>query len=695
MKKTAALSSLLLIGPVWAQQSTNLDDIEVITKNEDVSSLSTSGMSGDTAELLKMTPGVSLQSAGGMSSLPAIHGMGSDRVNIKIDSAQITASCSNHMNPSFSYIDPSKVGTIETMAGITPVGDGGDSIGGSIIVKTRPMLYSENDELAKKLNLTSSFKSNNENQGTSLTLGVANKKTSFSYSGFNENANNYRTGSGDRLKGTLYNQNNQTLSIGRKVTDGAFTLKLTRAVVPYQGFVNQYMDMVDNVSNAANLRYEGRLGKANIESTIFYQHTNHKMDILRSQRSGEMPMYTRSDELGYNVKATYDLSEVHTLRVGSDFNRYRLNDWWPPVDGMTMMMGPGNFRSINNGMRDRLGLFTEMNSVWSKSVSTNLGLRTDIVSMNTGQVHGYNDSDNLPADADAFNNSSRIHHDRNYDVTLMTDVKLFDKADLQVGFARKTRSPNLYERYAWAGTVSDPDSTMASMDMRMINWFGDGNGYVGNLNLKPEVAHTLSTSLLLHDEGKKDWNITVTPYFTQVENYIDADVIATSSSDGVNFLKFNNHDAVLFGADVSASAKLSQTRFGEFTLRTQGSYTRGYRKDGKANLYNLKPLNATVSLLHALGKWNSNLALQMVKSKEQVNDLRREKDIAGYALVDLGTSYQFSKLVKLDVGITNLLDHKYNLTLGGIDLVNASAGDHRRVGAIGRSINTALSIDFY
>ena len=28
------------------------------------------------------------------------------------------------------------------------------------------------------------------------------------------------------------------------------------------------------------------------------------------------------------------------------------------------------------------------------------------------------------------------------------------------------------------------------MAMNMINMVGDGNGYVGNVDLKPEVAHT-------------------------------------------------------------------------------------------------------------------------------------------------------------------------------------------------------------
>jgi len=46
-------------------------------------------------------------------------------------------------------------------------------------------------------------------------------------------------------------------------------------------------------------------------------------------------------------------------------------------------------------------------------------------------------------------------------------------------------SPNLYERFAWSGNA---------MAMAMNKWANDGNGYVGNLALKPEVAHTISAT---------------------------------------------------------------------------------------------------------------------------------------------------------------------------------------------------------
>lgn len=669
------LAGLLFSSQVFSE-SEDLLPIEVRAEKENV--------------LLDTTPGVSFQKGGGISSVPVIHGLADDRVNIKIDGANITPSCSNHMNPPLSYVDPSKISKIDVIAGITPVSEGGDSIAGSIVVETfKPQFAEEAGKLQQKLLLRSFFKSNNENLGASAFYSIASDKNFVAYSGYDEHANNYRNGKGDRLKSTLYNHNNQSLTIGHELNEGVLTFKLGHTKVPYQGFVNQYMDVVDNTSTLYNLGYKGTIGAHFIESTVYYQHTNHFMDILQTERTGSMPMFTRADEMGYSVKVSRDLSTKHTVKAGSDFNRYRLDDYWTSI-GTTIMMGPGTYESINNGKRDRLGLYVETDSNWNERFTTNLGLRTDIVWTDTGNVQGYNTTDNLPADAAFFNSLNRDKRDNNYDATLLAKLKVTSNFDFAFGFARKTRSPNLYERYAWAGTVTDPTSgTMegmsTAMDMQMINWFGDGNGYVGNVNLQPEVAHKVYSSFIVHDEN---WEASVTPYYSDVQEFIDADFLG--SSMGANYLRFANHDAVVFGSDFSAKTTLDS-----FTIKAITSYTRGYRKDGKAELYHIMPLNGKIAAEFAWKKWTSELVTHLVNSKKQVNELRSEPETPGYALLDIGTSYQFSKLLKLDFSISNILNQHYSLPLGGVDLVNFDRATRTPVAGMGRSYNFALNLEFF
>lgn len=646
----------------------------------------------DISESLTDIPGVSSQGAGGISALPVIHGMADDRVNIEIDGAQITASCPNHMNPALSYVDPDGITKLEVLAGVTPVSAGGDSLGGSIIVKTNTVKFSDKKEPTQTLKLRSFYRSNNENMGASLRYSVASEKNFAGYQGLDEKANNYRTGTGKRLKATLFNRNSHSLTLGRKVRNGEVSLKYQHTIIPYEGFVNQLMDMTNNSSNHVTGNYKDSAGRFAWEASVSYQHTNHMMDVIRTQRTGDMPMYTRSDEAGYDLKVMYELSEKHLVTFGSEFNRYRVNDWWPGLPGVTMIMGPGEFQSIDNGKRDRLGIFLEADSEWTSDVSTNFGIRTDIVSMNTGDVRGYNETDNLPVDAEDFNSRSRSKTDNNYDFTLASKANLTPKFDVQLALARKSRSPNIYERYAWAGTVTDPTNPMdmssmsAGMDMTMINWFGDGNGYAGNVNLKPEVAHKVSTSFILHDEDRKHWDVRLTPYYSEVQGFIDADLIGRSM--GTSYLRFANHDAVVFGADFSATRKLSQTLF-----KMSASYTRGYRKDGRADLYHLMPLNGTATITHELGPWNFELAGRFAGQKKQVNDLRNEPTTPGYGILDVGTGYRFLKNLRLQLGVRNVFDHQYALPLGGVDLVNRSGNERKPVQAMGRSYDVSATFE--
>jgi len=111
------------------QQGTNTVDGATIQARRPATS--------DSASLLRDVPGLTVNGAGAVSSMPSIRGLANDRLRIKVDGMDLIASCPNQMNPPMSYVDPSNVGEIKVFAGITPVSSGGDSIGGTILVETR------------------------------------------------------------------------------------------------------------------------------------------------------------------------------------------------------------------------------------------------------------------------------------------------------------------------------------------------------------------------------------------------------------------------------------------------------------------------------------------------------------------------------------------------------------------------------
>ena len=100
----------------------------------------------DTAATLASRSGVSTYAAGGVSGLPALRGLASDRIKVLIDGAESTAACGNHMNAPLSYIDPTQVSMTTVMAGLSPVSAGGDNIAGVIDVKSVQPLFAKAGE---------------------------------------------------------------------------------------------------------------------------------------------------------------------------------------------------------------------------------------------------------------------------------------------------------------------------------------------------------------------------------------------------------------------------------------------------------------------------------------------------------------------------------------------------------------------
>jgi iron complex outermembrane receptor protein len=423
-----------------------------------------------------------------------------------------------------------------------------------------------------------------------------------------------------------------------------------------------------------------------------------------------MPMETRAKNFGYKVQAEWLLSQQDSVRFGNEFHSNMLNDFWPPVfpDGFNPKtdfcfdMCPDTFTNLNNASRDRIGSFAEWESTWSPAWKSLLGLRYDHTMTDTGNVHGYVNKIWVPwyyKDAAAFNAQN---HERNFDTFDVTALMKFtpnDWSHYEFGYARKNRAPSLYELYPW--------STW-SMATTMIGWFGDGNGYVGNMKLKPETAHNISFTAEYFDTKADAWSIKATPYFSYVENFIDADRCKISycgpafqPRNGFSYLQTSNHDARLWGFDVSGAADLYQNKtFGQFSTHSIMSYVRGERMDG-GNLYHMMPLNLKLSLDHKLEGWKNALEMQFVDSKQDVQSIRNELRTPSYVLLNAKTGYKWEK-VSIDVGVDNVLDKQYFYPLGGsyigdyytMSLLSTKYPNNRAVPSMGRSVYVGLTVTY-
>lgn len=695
--------------------------------------------SSDTAILLNHIPGVSVYNTGGVSGLTAIHGLADDRVRVKIDGMDLVSSCPNHMNPPLSYINPTNVDRIKVYAGITPVSLGGDSIGGTVIADTpAPQFAKTGKGTLVKGKAGTFYRSNGNGISSNLSTTVASDKISVNYTGATAQADNYKAADNfksttatanngrtlelDEVGSTAYETWNHSLGMAFKFDDQLLEAKMGYQDIPYQYFANQRMDMLGNTEYRPSLRYFGEFSWGDLDARVFHQLIDkHYMDFGNDKRfwygtlSGSngvpcsplgttcaagMPMYTESNTTGTSLKADIDLSSQDTLRVGNELLFYRLDDYWPPSGSA---MWPGTFLNINDGRRDRIALFSEWESQVNDQWLTLLGVRYEHLRMDTGDVAGYNPAGmgNQSRDANNFNVEDKEKTDNNWDLTALTQYKLNSFVDLEMGYARKTRSPNLYERYAW--------STW-SMAAEMINWFGDGNGYIGDIALEPEIANTLSATLDWHTDDRK-WNLKGTPYYTRVTDYIDAiQWNATSNapssspvSNQFSVLKFTNQSARLYGIDLSGAMPIAETEIGFFGLQGLFSYTVGKNRDTNTGLYNIMPVNARLTLSHKYEGWNNGFEAVMVGEKSDVSQTRNEIKTEGYTLFNLRSSYAWKHL-RLDFGIENLFDKSYRLPLGGaytgqgttmtLNPTDGIMAWGTAVPAMGRNIYTGLTVSF-
>ena len=689
--------------------------------------------SSDTAEMLLGVPGVHVYGAGGVSSLPTVHGLADDRLRIKVDGMDLIASCPNHMNPALSYVAPAQIGMLSIFAGIAPVSTGGDSIGAAIISEsTSPAFAKSGNEHLFEGEVGGSYRSNGDSTSGNVSLTWATEHVSLSYSGVMSESDNYdaaddfkdsvETGRPghtlplDEVGSSAWKTRDHTVGVALKSDHHLLQATYGYQDMPFQFYPNQRMDLLDNQQRRINLRYAGDFDGLRIEAGAYRETVDHQMDFGPDRRywygsnsgpgnpcapvryfgdpagtcAAGMPMNSDSETVGVTLRADFSLPAGGVLRIGTEFQAYQLDDWWPASGGG---MGPGTFWNIRDGERDRLALFGEWESRFGSRWFTSLGVRYENVSTDAGDVQGYSTAVNAPGfqyrDSTAFNALDHDRSDHNWNVAALARYAMMESFDFEFGYAHKVRSPNLYERYTW--------STWP-MAASMNNFVGDGNGYVGNPALEPEQADTLSVALDWHSVDRSR-QLRLTAYYTHVDDYVDAVAGTVFLDDAFNVLYYANESARLHGFDLSARLPLASTRAGEIGLEAMASYTRGENRDSGGDLYNIMPLNGRISLTHRSQRWENALELVAVGSKDDTSAVRNEIRTPGYELVNLHLGYSWARM-RLGVSVQNLLDRAYELPLGG-----AYMGQGRTmslngidwgvaVPGMGRSVNAGISLSF-
>ena len=677
-------------------------------------------ISVDTGDLLSEFLGVNAIKNGGFSSLPTIQGLSGDRISIRIDGMSLISSCANHMNPPLSYTSPININNIDVLAGLSSVSQGGDNIGGVIYIESNKLMFGKDEKPVTKGRIQSFFQSNNNSTGINLNLTAVDKDKAFKYFGsFIEANNSYAGGSfkdsgvaasgrgylaGDEIGSSRFKNQNHQLTLAKKEGQHYYEAMFAYQDSPYQSFPNQRMDSVGNTNYQLNIRHQAEYNWGNLSSQIYYEDTNHKHNFaddkqftyinVMAQTSYGMPMEANGQTFGILAEGEIFMDDQKTLKIGAEIQLYGLDDKWESNPSDQGMMSGNDFYNINDGERDRYDIYAQLDTLWSDRWLSSIGLRYGLVQTGSSDVQGYNPNNNMGSnqldDSFAFNNRDRSKTDNNINFSMLGKYTPNKLSSLEFGYTMKAKSPNLYQRYTWSTW------TMAA---NMNNLYGDGNGYVGNIDLRPETAHKIGL-LIDHAGSEGRWMFKINPYYSYIDDYIDVESLATRS-DGYRNLQFNNHDATIAGIDIAAKRNMFESwGYGKYNLSAKFNYQRGRNIDNSTDLYNLMPANLTMAFNQELGTWKNSFVVTMVDKKKHTDSVRQERETAAFTIADLYSSYRFYDL-EIVGSVENIFNRTYDNPNGGEYLgqgATMSTGIMRasssQVPGMGRSLNLALTYSF-
>ena len=231
---------------------------------------------------------------------------------------------------------------------------------------------------------------------------------------------------------------------------------------------------------------------------------------------------------------------------------------------------------------------------------------------------------------------------------------------------------------------------------------------------------------MFRDE-KGDWEARINPYDSFIENYIDAARIYNSPNPSMmsgvplytfQMLRFQNYNAIIYGADLSGRMKLLEDpAVGRFDGTIVANYAYGQNLNmgqvqncpffdstcyayanayatGHTGLYHIMPFNTRIGLEHKYGGWFSGADVQIVAGKNVVSVPRYEQITDGYVLFNLKAGYEWANM-RIDLGVQNVTNTLYTLPLGGFYFSGYKRyGANSGVPGMGRNFYAGLTYKF-
>ncbi len=593
-------------------------------------------------DLLRGLPGAAVLRNGSQTGIAQLRGLAGDRVRVRIDGLAITPACPNHMDPPLHYAHAASGDQVELFAGLSPVSAGGDSLGGTIIVRRPDPTFASAGATLFGGEIRTGFRGDHDAWQAAARLFGATDSMRAEYRGSWGSADDLRF-PGGTVSASGYETTRHTPIGSVRTARGFVSIDARRTRTRDAGTPALPMDMIRDDSWHVGLHQREDLGWGVLESRLYFHEVDHLMDNF-SLRPAAMRMQAPAASRDYGLAGGLEWEALAgTLRTGLDLHRSELEAEQVNAAGQRR----DTFRA---NRRERFGAYVEWEGGEPDDREWLLGLRADSVTTRAGAVRNAFGGPMVAADQAAFNAGKRRHSDLLVDAMAALRWRVRSDTRLDIALGLKNRAPSLVERYLWT-----PANASAGL--------ADGRTYLGNPSLDPESA--LVISLGLHHEQER-WGVSVTPFYQSIDDYIEGRPIARLDTLGRPVLQFQNIDrAELYGVEMEFDADLHE----RLRLAANLSWVRGRDASTGNPLYRIAPLRGNVALNYLHAGWWASLECEWADAQNRVSRIPNEPTTPGYAVFHLRGGHEFDNGLGIELGVENLLDKRYAEHTGGINRV--------------------------
>ena len=612
----------------------------------------------NTALLLRRVAGANVNFNGTLAGIPQYRGMFGSRVNTDIDGMDIGNACSNNMDSPLHYLPRTFVDHLEVIRGIAPVSGGLETIGGTVVARSRAAEFGTSETFEYSGRLAGGGQSVDNGYSASGDFTAANDRLRLRGAASRE-AGSHRDFGDGTIRPTRYERTAFDAGAALRVGDGSLGVDYRRNDTTKAGTPALPMDDIYSDADFVRGAWVTTFGDVALDANIYWNNVDHLMNnySLRQAPAGRSRAnLAAADTLGWRVGAAVPWAGAE-LRFGTDGHLFDYESQISDPDNAAFFV-----RNFNDVERHRYGIYVEWEHENLGPWNVELGLRWTHVAMDAGVVDASAAATAPPLAMlrDRFNNADRSQNDNHIDMAAVATYAISDALALEAGVARKNRSPSHQERFLW-------------LPLEATAGLADGNLYIGDVRLDPETAWQFELGF--------DWRtalFTFAPraFYHHVDDYIQGVaatdpvviMIATMNGDPTP-LMYANVDARLWGVDAEWAYSLSE----RWHLGGIVSWVRGERRDVNDNLFRIAPLNTLVDLSYERDEWSLTVEGEFNASQNKVSATNGEQRSAGYGLLNLYGQYAFRNAgISVTAGVENVLDKTYRPHLNGINRVARS-----------------------